>query len=62
MCGMRGSVSCGFSINLGDVESITAVPSGANILVTILLKDGSELPFIMSKDRGTGTLFLASTE
>ena len=50
------------SLNLGDVESITAVPSGANILVTILLKDGSELPFIMSKDGGTGTLFLASTE
>ena len=50
------------SLGLGDVESITAVPSGANIQVTVLLKDGSELPFIMSKDGGTGTLFLASTE
>lgn len=50
------------SLNLGDVESITAVPSGANIQVTIRLKDGSELPFIMSKDGGTGTLFLASTK
>lgn len=50
------------SLNLGDVESITAVPSGADILVTVLLKDGSELPFIMSKDGGTGTLFLASIE
>ena len=49
------------SLNLGDVESITTVPSGANILVTIQLKDGSELPFIMSKDRDTGTLLLAST-
>ena len=50
------------SLGLGDVESITAVPSGTNILVTVLLKDGSELPFIMFKDGGTGTLFLASTE
>ena len=50
------------SLNLGDVESITAVPSGPNILVTVLLKDGSELPFIMSKDGDTGTLFLASTK
>lgn len=49
------------SLNLGDVESITTVPSGANILVTVQLKDGSELPFIMSKDRDTGTLLLAST-
>lgn len=49
------------SLNLGDVESITTVPSGAIILVTVQLKDGSELPFIMSKDRGTGTLLLTST-
>ena len=49
-------------LGLGDVESLTAVPSGANIIVTVRLKDGSDLPFIMSKDGDTGTLSLASTE
>ena len=47
---------------LGDIESVTAVPSGANFLVTVHLKDGSDLPFIMSKDGDTGALSLASTE
>ena len=50
------------NLGLGDVESVTAVPSGANILVTVRLKDGTDLPFIMSKDGDTGTLSLASTE
>jgi len=49
-------------LGLGDIESATAVPSGANILVTVHLKDGTDLPFIMSKDGDTGTLSLASTE
>ena len=48
--------------DLGDIESVTAVPSGANFLVTVRLKDGSDLPFIMSKDGDTGALSLASTE
>ena len=52
-------ISC---LGLGDVESVTAVPSGANILVTVRLKDGTDLPFIMSKDGDTGTLSLASNE
>ena len=50
------------NLGLGDIESATAVPSGANILVTVHLKDGTDLPFIMSKDGDTGTLSLASTE
>ncbi len=49
-------------LGLGDIESVTAVPSGANFLVTVRLKDGSDLPFIMSKDGETGALSLASTE
>ena len=49
-------------VDLGDIESVTAVPSGANFLVTVRLKDGSDLPFIMSKDGDTGALSLASTE
>lgn len=49
-------------LGLGDIESVTAVPSGANFLVTVHLKDGSDLPFIMSKDGDTGALSLASTE
>ena len=49
-------------LGLGDIESVTAVPSGANFLVTVRLKDGSDLPFIMSKDGDTGALSLASTE
>ena len=50
------------NLGLGDIESVTAVPSGANFLVTVRLKDGSSLPFIMSKDGDTGALSLASTE
>ena len=50
------------NLGLGDIESVTAVPSGANFLVTVHLKDGNDLPFIMSKDGDTGTLSLASTE
>ena len=50
------------NLGLGDIESVTAVPSGANFLVTVHLKDGSDLPFIMSKDGDTGALSLASTE
>jgi hypothetical protein len=50
------------NLGLGDIESATAVPSGANILVTVRLKDGTDLPFIMSKDGDTGTLSLASNE
>lgn len=49
-------------LGLGDIESVTAVPSGANFLVTVHIKDGSDLTFIMSKDGDTGTLSLASTE
>ncbi len=56
------SLSTIANLGLGDIESITAVPSGANFLVTVRLKDGSDLPFIMSKDGETGALSLASTE
>jgi hypothetical protein len=56
------SLSMISSLGLGDIESATAVPSGANILVTVHLKDGTDLPFIMSKDGDTGSLSLASTE
>ena len=49
-------------LGLGDVESATATPSGANLIVTVHLKDGTDLPFIMSRDGDTGTLSLASTE
>lgn len=56
------SLSTIADLGLGDIESVTAVPSGANFLVTVHLKDGSDLPFIMSKDGDTGALSLASTE
>ena len=56
------SLSAIANLGLGDIESVTAVPSGANFLVTAHLKDGSDLPFIMSKDGDTGALSLASTE
>lgn len=56
------SLSAIANLGIGDIESVTAVPSGANFLVTVHLKDGSDLPFIMSKDGDTGALSLASTE
>lgn len=56
------SLSAIANLGLGDIESVTAVPFGANFLVTVHLKDGSDLPFIMSKDGDTGALSLASTE
>lgn len=49
-------------LGLGEVESATATPSGANLIVTVHLKDGTDLPFIMSRDGDTGALSLASTE
>ena len=56
------SLSTIVDLGLGDIESVTAVPSGANLIVTVHLKDGTDQPFIMSKDGDTGTLSLASTE
>ena len=49
-------------LGLGEVESVTAVPSGAHIIVTVHLKDGTDQPFIMTKDGDTGTLSLAAVE
>jgi len=49
-------------LGLGDVESATAVPSGANLIVTVRLKDGTDLPFIMSRDGDTGALSFAAVE
>ena len=56
------SLSTIVNLGLGDIESVTAVPSGARLIVTVHLKDGTDQPFIMSKDGDTGTLSLASTE
>ena len=56
------SLSTIVNLGLGDIESVTAVPSGAKLIVTVHLKDGTDQPFIMSKDGDTGTLSLASTE
>jgi len=50
------------NLGLGEVESATATPSGANLIVTVHLKDGTDQPFIMSRDGDTGTLSFASTE
>ncbi len=46
-------------LNIGDVESITAVPTGAAALLTAKMKDGSTYNYILTRDaEDKGTLSL----
>ena len=46
-------------LNIGDVESITAVPTGAAALLTAKMKDGSTYSYILVRDaEDKGTLSL----
>lgn len=48
------------SIGMEEIESISAKPSGRNILITAYLKDGSSSTFLMSRNPETGGLQLLS--
>lgn len=50
------------NIGIEEVESISAKPSGRNILITAYLKDGSSSTFLMSRNPETGGLQLLSME
>lgn len=50
------------SIGMEEIESISAKPSGRNILITANLKDGSSSTFLMSRNPETGGLQLLSME
>ena len=50
------------SIGMEEIESISAKPSGRNILITAYLKDGSSSTFLMSRNPETGGLQLLSME
>lgn len=46
-------------LNIGDVESITAVPTGVTALLTAKMKDGSTYSYILVRDaEDKGTLSL----
>lgn len=46
-------------LNIGEVESITAVPTGATALLTAKMKDGSTYFYILARDaEDNGTLSL----
>lgn len=47
-------------INSGAVESVSAVPQGSKALVTLKLKNGDELYYIMSYDDITGSTSLVA--
>lgn len=47
-------------INSGAVESVSAVPQGSKALVTLKLKNGDELYYIMSYDDNTGSTSLVA--
>ncbi|MBR7005299.1 MAG: hypothetical protein IKI00_10080 [Bacteroidales bacterium] len=47
-------------INSGVVESVSAVPQGSKALVTLKLKNGDELYYIMSYDDITGSTSLVA--
>ena len=48
------------SIGMEEIESISAKPSGHNILITAYMKDGSSSTFLMSRNPETGGLQLLS--
>lgn len=50
------------NIGMDEIESISAKPSGHNILITAYLKDGSSSTFLMSRNPETGGLQLLSME
>lgn len=50
------------NIGMEEIESISAKPSGRNILLTAYLKDGSSSTFLMSRNPETGGLQLLSME
>lgn len=50
------------NIGMKEIESISAKPSGHNILITAYLKDGSSSTFLMSRNPETGGLQLLSME
>lgn len=50
------------NIGMEEIESISAKPSGRNILITAYLKDGSSSTFLMSRNPETGGLQLLSME
>lgn len=46
-------------LNIGEVESITAVPTGATALLTAKMKDGNTYTYILTRDaEDKGTLSL----
>lgn len=48
------------NIGMEEIESISAKPSGHNILITAYMKDGSSSTFLMSRNPETGGLQLLS--
>lgn len=48
------------SLNMENVESITARPKGNNVIITALMNDGSTCSYLMSKDAGTSSVSITA--
>lgn len=48
------------SLDMENVERVTAVPQGSKVIVTAIMHDGSKCSYIMSKDGGTDALSITA--
>ncbi|MGM9753097.1 MAG: hypothetical protein ACI3ZK_03465 [Candidatus Cryptobacteroides sp.] len=48
------------SLNMENVESISARPKGNNVIITALLNDGSSCSYLMSKDAETSAVSITA--
>lgn len=64
-CGFNGmEVAWGIerimSLDMENVESVTARPEGHNIVITATMNDGDRCSYLMSKDRGTSAISITA--
>lgn len=48
------------SLDMENVESITARPKGNNVIITALMNDGSTCSYLMSKDAATSSVSITA--
>lgn len=48
------------SLNMDNVENITARPKGNDVIIRALMKDGSTCSYLMSKDTGTSAVSITA--
>lgn len=48
------------SLDMDNVENITARPKGNKVIITALMKNGSKCSYLMSKDTGTSSISITA--